>query len=532
MNVAGKSLQDIYDAGSRRLEELQASQKSALNDTSDGHLDARVKVEPESLKQLEDKTKELEEEIRNYLSRGLERVEKTVNAESQQNERYIGRLVESLVLLSKKFSESIGQLREAAESELNDSCSDSEDIFAAHSRSIKSQLTDEGATSIDSCRTSGSEAQHSLASTVDDSWQSVFEAETDAADGLINEFDEDIEQVESRADGSRIKLQERLNEKLLAIEERSSEATASIRTNVDQLIDQSERHAFAADVRLKEKFSSLLFENSTSFDELASRATSEMVSLHESSMADLSMKSQELSREMDTLAETVTDSAMTKSGALQQNGSEMIASYTNELHERLEANKDFHKDLESEREQLVSEIYEELVDVKAKFEEKLTALAKSTLETMRNICSEAETAIATAQQTCASECKTQATSRQEEIEETTKKFIDKITSTKAAALVAINKAAGATGDDAAEAALSKKSKGSKGDSANGDTASGDITASAETSEPKDPAQLLAELDDGETPHSLRPSETMVGLESRKRKKDRKNSDKRSSGDKK
>ena len=532
MNVAGKSLQDIYDAGSRRLEELQNSQKTTLNDTSDGHLEARVKVEPESLKQLEDRTKELEDEIRAYLSRGLERVEKTVSAESQQNERYIGRLVESLVLLSKKFSESIGQLREAAESELNDSCSDNEDIFAAHTRSIKSQLTDEGATSIDSCRTSGSEAQHSLASTIDDSWQSLFEAETDATDGLINEFDDDIEQVENGADSSRNKVQERLNEKLLAIQERSEEATASIRTNVDQLIDQSERHAFAADVRLKEKFSSLLFENSTSFDELASRATSEMVSLHESSMADLSMKSQELSREMDTLAETVTESAMTKSTTLQQTGTEMIDGYTNELNERLEANKLFHKDLESEREQLVSEIYEELVDVKSKFEEKLTALAKSTLETMRNICSEAETAISSAQQNCASECKAQASSRQEEIESTCKKFIDKISSTKASALVAINKAAGAIGDDVAEAAVKKGKSNGKTDSGNNqDTAGGDA-APAEAVAAKDPAQLLAELDDGETPHSSRPSETMVGLESRKRKKDRKNSDKRSSGDKK
>src|SRR5258708_3668083 len=129
MNVAGKSLQDIYDAGSKRLEELEKGQKSQLDETTNGHLGERQKSEPETLKQLEERANELQDEIRAYLSHGLERVEKVVDAESQHTTLYIQRLVDGLSLLAKKFSESISQLRETAESQLSDQCSDNEEIF-------------------------------------------------------------------------------------------------------------------------------------------------------------------------------------------------------------------------------------------------------------------------------------------------------------------------------------------------------------------------------------------------------------------
>jgi hypothetical protein len=37
MNSAGKKLQDIYDAGSAKLRELQTSQESSLKNASDSH---------------------------------------------------------------------------------------------------------------------------------------------------------------------------------------------------------------------------------------------------------------------------------------------------------------------------------------------------------------------------------------------------------------------------------------------------------------------------------------------------------------
>ena len=64
MNVAGKSLQDIYDAGSKRLEELAKAQKSQLNDIASTHLDERKDTEPQALKELETRCVDLEGEIR------------------------------------------------------------------------------------------------------------------------------------------------------------------------------------------------------------------------------------------------------------------------------------------------------------------------------------------------------------------------------------------------------------------------------------------------------------------------------------
>jgi hypothetical protein len=442
MNVAGKSLQDIYDAGAKRLEELESGQQSSLNDATETHLEERNRIEPESLKRLEERTEELEGEIKSYLDRGLERVEKAVATEGQASERYIGRLVESLVLLSKKFSESIGQLRESAESELSDLAGDSHNQYKRHGEMVNAQLREESTTALDSARTTGTHAEAAVSDTLEMHWNLVYQAETEAIQEVSGAFNENLDRLNAKALDTRRSLEEIVDHKLLTLEGRLSQSSDNIRSTVDTVTEQAERHAFDADVHLKEKFSSLLYEMSTSFDDSAARAASDIGGLHEASMADLTMKSQELSREMDSLKEDVTGAAGSKCETLKGKGTSLVDSFTDELNTRLESSNVFLKEIEGERAELVNEIWQELTEVKSKFEEKMAQLAQSTLDKMQAICDEAETAVSNAQQNCLTESRNHAQSKREGIEQETQGFLDRVNSTRQAALDAIAKAAG------------------------------------------------------------------------------------------
>lgn len=515
MNVAGKSLQDIYDAGSKRLDELENAQTTAMNDTAEAHLDERTRVEPDSLKRLEDRTAELEVEIRSFLERGMERVAKAVAGEGQESEHHISRLVEGLVLLAKKFSESIGQLREAAESELSDLSADSQYQYKSNSDSVINRVREESTSALDASRTFGMQSQTGIGDQLEANWHLVYESETDAINGVTEAFHENTENVNQKSREARKNLEELVDHKLLTLEGKLSQAKDNLRSTVDTVTEQVERHAFDADVRLKEKFSSLLYEMSGSFDDSATRAAADIAGLHESSMADLTMKSQELSREMDSLAEDVTSVGSRRNEELQTTGSEMLQSYTAELTQRLDASNVFLKDIESERAQLVAEIWEELTGVKSGFEEKLSQLAQSTLQKMRMICDEAETAVVNAQQNCLTESKNHANSKREAIENGSRNFIDRVNSTRQAALDAIAKAAGATSEAEAQAAIKTEQ-------------STEVEGSAAQAE-------SGEGVEGEDDHSNpRPSDTATGMESRKRrdKKAGKGSDKRSGDGKK
>lgn len=462
MNVSGKSLQDIYDAGAKRLEELENGQATSLNETTEAHLDERGRIEPESLKRLEERTAELDDEIRSYLERGLERVEKAVSMEGQESDRHIGRLVESLVLLSKKFSESIGQLREAAESELTDLSADCHHQYKAQSEAVNSQLREESTTALDASRTTGAYAEAAIADALETHWALVYDSETDAIKEVSKTFHHNRDRLNQKAVDTRRGLEEIVDQKLLTLEGRLSQSSDNLRSTVDSITEEAERHAFDADVRLKERFSSLLYEMSTSFDDSASRAANDIAGLHEASMADLTMKSQELSREMDSLAEDVTKGGQNLSESLKTKGTGLVDSFTDELDKRLEGSKEFLKEIEAERAQLVSEIWQELTEVKEKFEEKLSQLAQTTLDKMQSICTEAESAVLNAQQNCLTESKNHAQSKKDGIEKETQDFLDRVSNTRQAALDAIAKAAGAAPDSIEVPVESRPGKKGKG----------------------------------------------------------------------
>lgn len=447
MNVAGKSLQDIYDAGSRRLSELEKSQKKQLGETADGHLDERKQAEPDSLKQLQERSGELEQEVRSYLTHGLERVGKVVESEATQTTKFNQCLVDGLDLLAKKFFESISQLRDAAENQLADLSSDHEQMYEASFHAADSLLTHEGTQLVDECRNEGCQTHGDLLGCVDESWQSILEQEDEVVADVLANFDSNAEQLNNKLQACQSKVDGDLSAKLSKLELRLMQATEAIRGVVDGTVEAADRHAFDSDVKLKERFSSLLYETTTSFEESSHRAVTEVANLHESSMADLTMRSQELSREMDGVVAGIAGGAADKLDKLCENGSILMSNYTNELNERRQSSETFQGELEKERADMVAEIWKELGEVKAGFETKLAAMAKTTLEKMRVVCEESEKAILKAQNACASESKQYAADKQKAIEQAATEFLARVNSTRDFALDAISKASGAGGDD-------------------------------------------------------------------------------------
>lgn len=534
MNVAGRSLQDIYDAGSRRLDELEQSEKTSLGEGADAHLDDRAKIEPDSLKLLEDRTDELEEEIRGFLSRGIDRVQKTVESECQESERHTTRLVEGLVLVAKKFSESIAQLRRVAECQLTDQGEDCQHIYALHAQTACSELLHDATQAISESREESVQAEETVATQIEESWVSVYEAEGAALEQLEACFDKDGEQVNIRFSQARKSLEDRSNERLSQLQQRAKSSRDAIKALVDRVVEQTNRYAFDTDVKLKEGFSSQLYELSTSFDESATRSAGEISSLHESSMADLNMKSQELSREMDSLAEGMVKNARSKSQSLQDKGTSMLGGYTSDLNGKLEAGNLFHKELASERAQTVSEIWNELTELRQNFDDKLHSLASATLEKMRNICEEAETAIVSTQHTCCSDSKSNAALTQESIDAAARDFLRRVGENKKAALDGIAKAAGEDPSPASssDSVVSKEESRRGGKSKDKPPRSDDGTASGapsgESSESGEDEDGDASEDAHANPHPANDSDTESSGESRKRRN--RKSDKRSPGD--
>jgi hypothetical protein len=450
MNVAGKSLQDIYDAGSKRLSELEEAQKKQMGESADTHLDGRKEAEPQAVKQLQERSADLEQEISGYLAQGLDRVIKSVGAETIQTEKFIQRLVDGLDLLSKKFVESIAQLRDAAETQLTDLSSDHEHLYNSACVAASSRLKHQGTQLVDECRNEGSQTHSDLLTCVDQAWQSILTREDEVVAEVLSNFEGHAGHLSNKLQDCQKTVEGDVSAKLSKLELRAMEATEAVRSAVDRSIEKADKHAFDADVKLKERFSSLLYETTSSIEDSSQRVVTDLAQLHESSMADLTMRSQELSREMDSLVADIAGGAENKRKQMRDKGSHLISDYTNELNDRRSSTETFRSSLERERLGMIGEIWSELGQVKEGFEGKLAALAKGTLEKMRAICEESESAIGHAQSACASESKQYAAEKQKAIEQLCSEFVARVNSTRDHALDAISKASGSGAEETKE----------------------------------------------------------------------------------
>lgn len=467
MNVSGKSLQDIFNSGAKKLEELETAQKETLGKTTSEHLEEHFRQEPDSLNRLEESSKELEAEVRGFLTRAMDRINRAIKTEVDENDRYIHQLVEGLVLLAKKFGEEVEQLKQASQQDLSHLSVDCEELYRRHADYINSELQKRGASSSEDLHSTGNrtlvkisaEAEHNLTVLRDEEGQSYSK--------LYTSFDACAKSVNGDFEKTRSKEQAGFDAGCQRMKERSEAAVKSVKEFVEGLLTEIDQQAITSRSGLSENHKNQVDEGCAAVEQSAARVSADLVALLESSMIDLSMKSQELSRDMDSLSQDVKQTVENKDRDCRRKDEATSEAFTNDLAEKLAAAKSFQQEMEQERSMLVGEIWKELNEVQKKFQEKLSNLAASTLEQLQSICTEAQQAIVVAQESCASEFEASASERQKTIQSATEEFLHRVKSRREAALSGIARAAGATVNESAEV-LAQVTQSSESSSGGGD----------------------------------------------------------------
>lgn len=445
MNVSGKSLQDIFDAGEKRLEELEDTQKGAIVQATESHFATHTQDEPVARKLLEDKTQQLEEELRAYLDRGLERIEKAVASEIHENEKCVKNLVEGLVLLTKKFSESVNHLKVSSGHRLADVSKDATDQHDAEANDVHTNLLRHGLSAAQQIKDTGNVAVDESQKAVEENLHTLVEDENEAKNKLFGSYFTHLSSVKTSVTYAEERILENLSTCTKSFASFSREGQTEIKQVLERLLRGATEKTNDAEEHLQHSFKQSLDDSNGSFDYASVRAASDLESLHESSMADLSMKTQDLSRDMDSLAESIISHLADREQDLRKSGTVHMTQFTDELTRRIRSGETFRQELDDERGRLVQEIWNELEDVQSKFGEKLNSLATKTLEELKSICAEAESAITTAQEGAASEFKTISGERIASIEALATVFIDRVNARKQMALDIIHKAGTGSG---------------------------------------------------------------------------------------
>lgn len=131
MTFAGKKLQDIYDSGSARLNELEESATARLAGKASSHVNERQQSEQQSKMEVAAKAAAVEEEIKRQAREATERMNLAAQKERANTEAYLLQLSGRLTQFQNDLKRAIENLKSAHQNSLDDSFMRASDHYSS-----------------------------------------------------------------------------------------------------------------------------------------------------------------------------------------------------------------------------------------------------------------------------------------------------------------------------------------------------------------------------------------------------------------
>ena len=111
MTFAGKKFKSIFDGGQERLKEIESTVSENLKKTAGEHSSTRKNGDSSSASLIENKSKELESDLKTFMEKSIERLQKTMDIEVKETEEHLETVKLDLSNLSDKLKHSIADLK-------------------------------------------------------------------------------------------------------------------------------------------------------------------------------------------------------------------------------------------------------------------------------------------------------------------------------------------------------------------------------------------------------------------------------------
>lgn len=118
MTNAGKKPQDILDAGSSKLKELEQTQLTAFQEIGQSQNDLGSTSHKTSLEQARQRAKELQAELQSGLEKSAERLQKKIESETEETKRHVQEMLHNISKLTAQLEQSMSELNAMRRSDL------------------------------------------------------------------------------------------------------------------------------------------------------------------------------------------------------------------------------------------------------------------------------------------------------------------------------------------------------------------------------------------------------------------------------
>jgi len=447
MNVAGKKLQDIYNAGSSKLDELKRTQQSALATTVDEHLVAVDTAEKRAVEQVQQRSKELEADIKAFLASSVQRMQRVIDSETQETDSHLRVLTNSLDALGKRLRETIADLKQSHDAQIALVTEDVTDLCEREYDSAAAAIEREDYNASKNLKIQDTFVINSFQQKLDHSLVEVRGEEKQINNKLFRSYLQNTHSIDTQISGLGDQLSGQATGHSEALAEKFKSGESRLQSELDVLLNQAENYNQETDEKVRESFERISAMFRAESEQCLAELVSELRSLHASSIKEFSSDTEELAKGLESAATSAHELLKTTGEEIHKKVDSALSEFTAECNRRQDSRFTLRKELEARSQEILQKIKKDLLEIQSGFENKLRAITTSASEQLSSLCSAAETAIVAAQKDCESQLDSMVASTKDQIHSGLMELIRLAKGRQEVALEEVLKAGGSTPAD-------------------------------------------------------------------------------------
>lgn len=446
MSSGGRKLQDIFDGGTRKLEQHEQSEKQRLETLASMTVEACGRKESQVMQRMDVALASEEAQIHSFTTPALEVIQAAIAAEQEENDRFYASLTDSLRLSLKSLTEDIARVKDSL---LQTSSNDAEyrlAIFEADLRTLMSHLRTSGLQAAEELRVQARQRHLEFSRKLETIAAQLVERESRVDSEVHAEFAAHGEAAQLTLETHATYFSDVAEQHLTVLDNAARELAQSIQAKAEEHAAELEKAYSAAEANLRSSYQSVLSDGLVSRSTLSRDLFDELQRGLESHRIELAGRLTEFRADSEEMLEQLKNTMATHDFEVREKTGELTSRIDDTLTGRLDAARANRDTVSKDRLAMLQKISQDLGEIESGFEKRLSDISRDCLSRLSTICLEAENSIIAAHDNCIKEFKTMAQTTQSDMEERSERLLSELEEAERVAIARIREAAGETGD--------------------------------------------------------------------------------------
>lgn len=442
MTFAGKKLQDIYDSGSARLNELEESATARLAGKASSHVNERQQSEQQSKMEVAAKAAAVEEEIKRQAREATERMNLAAQKERANTEAYLLQLSGRLTQFQNDLKRAIENLKSAHQNSLDDSFMRASDHYSSVVEGAAVELETQHYTSGQRLRSQASFFANSLQQKLDHSVWEQRGSEKQSNSTLFRNYMQKANSIESHFSSLMQRFSGDFQAEFDKLESYARASESSM--GKDSEVFNSRIDAILSDI---EKEVNNIFTAASDANKMGLQDN--FAGICEGIDAHATETAASLKEETKLATTKLTKASMASNLALKRKCDEVkeaigadMEGFKERIDNQMAESELVKRELEEAKARVIGEIRSELVAIRSDFEGQLRRLMDEAVGSLTGLGMEVDSEMEGAYERSLSKIGADSLAAKTEISEATNKLLKLIADQKTQALKEIAKAAG------------------------------------------------------------------------------------------